>query len=169
MKSQFSNCYDYYFRTYSLREFGETVSWHWLKAMAIAESGLNPEAVSSTGAVGVMQLMPLTGEMSADRVGIRKYDPHIPHENIEIGINYARQCWAIFVSEVGMERIRFMTGAYNAGPGNIIKAQSVAIDMGLDQARWSSIVQALPKVTKHHARETITYVAKVERLYQKLK
>ena len=85
-----------------------------------------------------------------------------------MGITYDRQCWNIWKEESGIERIRFMLASYNAGPGNIIKAQKKAKARSLPTDRWQSIVQTLPDVTGDHAKETINYVARIERYYDEL-
>ncbi|MBU1565566.1 MAG: transglycosylase SLT domain-containing protein [Proteobacteria bacterium] len=167
MKPPYSNCYDHYFQKYSLEFFGARLQWSWTKAIAITESELNPAAVSKFGALGVMQLMPGTAaEMAAKHGG----DDTIlaPHINIRLGIAFARQCFDIWQEERGLERIRFMLGSYNAGPGNILKAQQLAAKHSLPTDRWQSIAATLPEVTGKKSAETINYVKKVERAFEQL-
>lgn len=163
----FSNCYDIYFKGNAATSFGSLVDWRWMKAMAIAESGLDPEAVSKAGAVGVMQLMPTTAEETAKKLDIACL-PKVPHCNIQMGIAYARQCWDIWKAEEGVERIRFMLGSYNAGPGNILKAQKLAEESKLPTDKWESIAHALPEITGSYAVETINYVYRVESYFKQL-
>lgn len=73
-------------------------------AVAQTESNGNQEAVSSAGAVGVMQLMP---ETAAD-LGVNPYDKQ---QNIEGGAKYLRQMMDTFGGDV-----RKAVSAYNAGP-----------------------------------------------------
>ncbi len=162
-----NNYYDYYFKDGCSRIFGTTLHWHWLKAMALAESALDPEAVSPVGAVGVMQLMPGTVRQMAQRFGIEPA-PLVPHINIELGIRYAHWCYDWWKEESGLERIRFMLGSYNAGPGHILEAQNKAEEDGLPTDMWHAIVAMLPRVTADHAEETITYVHRVERFAAQL-
>jgi len=54
--------------------------------------------------------------------------------------------------------------SYNAGAGNIIRAQSLC-GGALD---WTGIAPCLPQVTGHHAHETITYVERIDRWYRSL-
>jgi soluble lytic murein transglycosylase-like protein len=125
-----SNCYDHYFLTSAEEFFGSRLNWLWLKAQALAESGLDPEAVSPVGAISVMQVMPGTAAEMARKHGIEG-DPEAPHVNIRLGTAYDRRCFNVWAAEEDRERIRFMFGSYNAGPGNILTAQSIAGKRGL--------------------------------------
>lgn len=76
------------------------------KALAIAESSLNPNAVSGAGAQGIMQFMPET----AKGLGI---DPLDPAQAIPAGGRYLGDLMRQFG---GNERLAL--AGYNAGPGN---------------------------------------------------
>ena len=52
--------YDRLFRKYTKHYFGPHFDWRWFKAQGIAESGLRPNAHSSAGAKGIMQILPAT-------------------------------------------------------------------------------------------------------------
>jgi soluble lytic murein transglycosylase-like protein len=104
-----------------------------VKTVAKVESGLHPEAMSSKGAMGLMQLMP---ETAAD-LGV---DRTVPAENAMGGAKYLR---ALLLRYHGDARLAL--AAYNAGPG--------AVD------RYHGI----PPYP-----ETIAYVAKVLREYERL-
>ena len=79
-------------------------------AISKVESGFNPNAVSSAGAEGVMQLMPGT---AAD-VGVT--DRRNPAQNIDGGTKY----YAQLLQQFGGDRDK-ATAAYNAGPGRVAK------------------------------------------------
>jgi len=152
----YTNKYDQHFRIYAHIYFGNQVAWPWFKAMAIAESVLDPKAVSPVGAVGIMQLMPETSAEIAKKLLIADR-PKNPKTNILMGICHARAQWDIFKKEEGLERLCFMCGAYNAGAGNIIKAQKVASRPNI----WADIAAIMPQVTGDHAMETIDYVKRI--------
>jgi len=82
-------------------------------ALAQAESGLNPNAVSSTGAQGVMQLEPAT----AAQYGVT--DPFDPTQNIDAGAHYL----ADLIDKYGDATAA--VAAYNWGPGNVDNAMSL--------------------------------------------
>jgi hypothetical protein len=74
------------------------------------ESSFNPNAVSRTGASGLMQLMPGTARaMGAENT----LDPE---QNILAGTKYLRQ-----LMDKYDENIHYTLAAYNAGPGNVDK------------------------------------------------
>jgi membrane-bound lytic murein transglycosylase F len=167
MKPAYSNQFDHYFQAYAAEFFYQLLPWQWFKAQAIAESALDPAAVSHCGAIGIMQLMPGT---SADIAKKLKVDnsPQVAPVGIRMGIAYARQCWDMWKKEPPLQRTRFMFGSYNAGPGNILKAQHIAELNHLYPDQWLSIVACLPEITGKHATETINYVKRIEGIYAEL-
>lgn len=72
------------------------------------ESGFNPKAVSSKGALGLAQLMPGTARLL-------RVDPHDPYQNLDGGARYLKQQYRTFGSW------RLALAAYNAGPGAVQK------------------------------------------------
>lgn len=80
-----------------------------LKAVAVAESRMNPTAVSRAGAKGLMQIMPATGRS----LGVT--DLFDPHQSIKGGAAYlAKQVGRFGSYEKAL-------AAYNAGPGAVEK------------------------------------------------
>lgn len=81
-------------------------------AMAVAkvESNLQPDVVSSVGAVGVMQLMPET----AQGLGVRNIKD--PRENIDGGVRYLKELMTTFDGDIPKA-----VAAYNAGPQAVKK------------------------------------------------
>lgn len=154
--------FDSYFSKYSKRYFGPGFDWRYFKAQAVAESRLKAGAKSSVGAVGVMQIMPATfNEIKNRQPGIKGTRKQ-PRWNIAAGIYYNRTIWKLWQSKRSFQdRINFMFGSYNAGKGNILKAQRLAKVKGVNPNTWSSIEMTLPKVTRQHSRETIQYVKKI--------
>lgn len=162
--------YDRYFSKYSKRFFGPGFDWHLFKAQAIAESGLKASATSGVGAVGLMQIMPRTFAEIQGRNPAIKGNRLQPRWNIAAGIYYDRSLWKLWRAERPFQdRVNFMFGSYNAGKGNILKAQKVAEKQGLNPNLWESIVPALPKITGKRSHETITYVEKIENIKGVLK
>jgi soluble lytic murein transglycosylase-like protein len=78
-----------------------------ISAVIATESGYRPDAVSRTGAAGLMQLMPGT----ARALGVD--DPFDPSQNIMGGAEYLRQQLNRFGT------VEKALAAYNAGPGAV--------------------------------------------------
>ncbi len=89
----------------------------WLVLAVIAvESGFYNFAVSDKGAMGLMQVMPATGEELAGHKRIAWHGPTTlfdPTVNVRLGVAYLRQ----LSDRYG--RIRIALAAYNWGPGRI--------------------------------------------------
>lgn len=162
--------YDRYFSKYTKRNFGPAFNWRHFKAQAIAESRLKTDATSHVGAVGLMQIMPATYKEITRRHRYIKGASSHPKWNIAAGISYNRSIWNIFKAERPFQdRLDFTFGAYNAGKGNIIRAQKSAQRAGLNPNVWTSIERALPQITGKHSRETLNYVTKIKTIKQQLK
>ena len=85
-----------------------------VRAVARAESGLDPRATSPKGAKGVMQLMPDT----AKELGVE--DAFDPAQNIDAGAKLLRQ-----LLEKYQGRVAEALAAYNAGQGAVAKHNGV--------------------------------------------
>jgi len=157
--------YDKYFTKYTKRYFGPNFDWFYFKAQAIAESRLKAEAKSKVGARGIMQIMPKTFKEIAKKNPNIKGTREQPRWNIAAGIYYNRMLWRSWKANRPLQdHINFMFASYNAGRGNILKAQRIAKRKGLNLKRWHSIEQTLPKVTGKRSRETIAYVRKINEI-----
>lgn len=162
--------YDDYFRKYSKRFFGPAFDWHYFKAQAVAESNLNPDAKSWVGAQGIMQIMPRTFEEIRTKNTYIQGSPQEPRWNIAAGIWYNKQQFDFWQRGRPLdERLKFMYGSYNAGRGNLLKAQREAIEAGLNPRIWASMYQALPRVTGDHSKETLGYVEKIFTIKEDIK
>ncbi len=154
--------YDHSFRKYAHRYFARGIDWRWFKAQGIAESGLNPRAVSPAGAKGIMQIMPATwDELMPPDTRIWQFSATM---SIAAGIAYDRKLWSLFALANPTERRRVMFAAYNCGPGNLRRARSANRKEGWSD-NWNAISCHLSAITGYRAWETINYIRRIERLY----
>ena len=163
------NRFDKYFKAYTNRYFGSQFDWHYFKAQAIAESRLRPQARSTQGALGLMQILPSTFRE------IAKENEHIdgpitdPRCNIAAGIYYDKVLWeAWYAKRSFKDRLSFMFASYNAGKHTILRAQKVANQKGLNPYKWPSIAKTLPAINGHASRETLIYVNTIHEIKQRL-
>ena len=162
--------YDMYFSKYSKRYFGPDFDWLYFKAQAVAESSLYADAKSKAGAVGVMQIMPRTFKEISKKNPSIKGTRKQPRWNIAAGIYYNRTLWKAWSADRPFQdRINFMFASYNAGRGNILKAQRIAKKQGLNLKQWQSIEQMLSKITGKQSKETIGYIRKIKEIKGVLK
>ncbi len=83
------------------------------------ESRFQPEVGSFAGALGLMQIIPSTGQGIANQIGIPDFDSSMlldPETSIKMGTFYLRQQLNSF-----SENKFYTCGAYNGGPGAMSK------------------------------------------------
>ncbi|AFU97453.1 transglycosylase SLT domain-containing protein [Simiduia agarivorans] len=87
-----------------------------LFAIARQESAFAPDARSSAGAMGLMQLMPATARQTARKAGIRYNTPDLltPETNIALGSRYFKEMLSRFENNAA-----HAAAAYNAGPHRV--------------------------------------------------
>ena len=131
-----------------------------MAAQGYQESQLNQDAKSPVGAIGVMQVMPATGQDM--KVGdISKEDA-----NIHAGVKYMRFMINQYFDKEPMDQLNkglFAFAAYNCGPGRVRSLRKEAANRGLDPNVWFNNVElvAADKI----GRETVTYVANIYKYY----
>lgn len=81
-----------------------------VSALMAVESDFDPTAISSKGAQGLMQLMPLIAQY------YRVYNPFNPQQNIEGGIRYLSDLLQLFDNQLPLA-----IAAYNGGEGLVRK------------------------------------------------
>ncbi len=87
-----------------------------VKLVARAESGFNPQAISPKGAIGLMQLMPQTAASL-------NVDPRDAEQNAEAGARLLRELLLQYQDQP--DQLRRALAAYNAGPGAVAKYNGV--------------------------------------------
>lgn len=138
--------------------YNPSIPWYWAKAQLLAESGLNPVAVSPVGAMGLGQFMPNTWKDMEQQLKIRgsAYNPYL---NIQASAYYMSKLRAQFKKDrPEWDRHSLALASYNAGLGNVLKAQKA----GGGSLYYKPMIEALPSITgKKHSKETTDYVNRI--------
>lgn len=131
--------------------------WRLLKAQCYQESRLNPLAVSPVGAMGLCQHMPGTWqELEENHPELT--DVWVPEQAIMAGALYQGKMMRFWTAErPEMDRVMLALASYNAGAGNLLRAQRLADGAAL----YAPIARKLPEVTGRHAEETTGYVRNI--------
>lgn len=130
--------------------------WRMLKAQCYQESLLQPLAMSPVGAYGLCQFMPRTAADVGKRLGSTPDEFWLPEISIRAAGYYMGILMRSWKAERPfLDRIKLAQASYNAGIGNVLKAQNYC-----DKARlYDEIIPCLPRVTgRRNSRETIGYV-----------
>ena len=144
------------------RKYGDRYDLDYLLMMAqgFQESGLDQNAKSPVGAIGVMQIMPATGKDLG--VGdITKLEP-----NINGGVKYIRFMIDQFYKDEPMTSLNkglFAFASYNAGPARVAQLRREAAKRGLDPNRWFNNVELV--AADRIGSETVNYVSNIYKYY----
>ena len=101
-------------------------------AVIYQESKFDADAVSASGAVGLMQLLPSTGQGIAERTGGDSWTPedlHDPELNVRYGSWYLRH----LLDKYGDEELAL--AAYNAGQANVDRWREQGVGIQFDETR----------------------------------
>lgn len=123
IKDRYDSLWKYYGEFYG-------VDWKLLKAQAMAESQMDPDAVSRVGAKGLCQFMPATfaeyaSMVSPDPLPADQSSPHIPNaynpeDAIRAQARYMKKLIALFGNADKA------CAAYNCGPGMLSRVMARA-------------------------------------------
>jgi len=135
--------------------------WCLVKSQIRQESAFNPQAVSSCGAIGLMQIMPATGQY----LGVSRDKLFNPETNLKAGITYLKQQYDRFPEIPDkQERLKFALTSYNGGRGYINRAIALARKEDAPWQIWDGVKQYLTSANctvggKHpDHRQIIAYV-----------
>lgn len=129
-----------------------------IAAIIYTESKYDSSAVSGAGAMGLMQIMPETGEWIAGKLNRPFSDDMLldPYTNAELGAWYLR-----FLLDRYGGRVQNAVAAYHAGQGSV--------DAWLKDARYSSdgitLERAGSSSTQHYINKVLTAYENYEILY----
>lgn len=136
--------------------------WLMVAALAYQESRIDQSMRSSTGAIGVMQILPSTAA-----------DPNVSIPNIEelesnihAGVKYLRFLRKRYFEKEPMDEVNktlFTFAAYNAGPAKVTRLRKQAQQAGLDPNVWFRNVEVI--AARKIGRETVHYVSNIYKYY----
>jgi membrane-bound lytic murein transglycosylase F len=136
--------------------------WRLIVALIYQESQFRPWAKSFSGVRGLMQLTLPT----AQDVGVKnRLDPH---ESIMGGTKYLKKIYDGYDGTSEPDRTLIAVAAYNVGKGHVSDAQKIAIDMGLNPNKWSSLEKTLPllRQRKYYKKSKYGYCRGAEPVFQ---
>jgi membrane-bound lytic murein transglycosylase F len=164
------SAYDGLIRMYS-REYG--LDWRLMAAQAFQESGFDPSMQSWSGALGLFQVLPITGRS----LGFSRLDEAA--QGVHAGILAVRHLLRELDAGISQEqRMRLALAAYAVGIGHVRDAQRVAAELGLDPHKWSGNVEKamllLEEPTHYRrashgycrGRDAVRYVNEIQRRYE---
>lgn len=122
-----------------IKKYAKDLGWDWrlLAAQIFKESKFDENATSWAGAIGLMQLLPVT----ASEYGVN--DLTDPEENIFAGtrhILWLQDYWSEKVKD-SVERRKFILASYNVGHGHVMDAVRLTEKYGKNPNLWDENVE----------------------------
>ncbi len=118
--------------------------WRMLAAQVYKESKFDPDAKSWAGAIGLMQVLPVT----AAEHNIKNLRD--PAENLRaavLHIKWLQERWDHIIDDEA-ERLKFVLASYNVGHGHVFDARRLAKKYEADPDSWDSVKEYLLKKSK---------------------
>lgn len=110
------------------------LDWILVASLIFEESRFNPDANSSAGAVGLMQLLPRFA-------GVDSAALHDPEINIQAGVERLADIHRSYYYLDEADRWYFTLATYHAGAGHMNDARRLAMDAELDPNKWHGNVE----------------------------
>lgn len=122
-----------------LKKGAEQIGWDWrlIASVAYQESNFDPKVKSWAGAIGLMQVMPETGNY------FKVTNLWDPEQNIKVGIKFLKfldKRWEATVPDP-VERMKFVLASYNVGLSHVKDAQKLTQKYGKDPTVWDGNVE----------------------------
>ena len=150
-----------------VRQYADQYGFDWrlIIAQMYQESLFNPDAESSAGALGLMQLLPQT----AASVGVD--NPRDAEASIRGGVAYLQLMRQRFETDIApSDRIWFALAAYNIGWHRVALARKQAAADGRDPLRWFGQVEStmarMASEGQCRCGQTVHYVRAIRSLYK---
>jgi soluble lytic murein transglycosylase-like protein len=143
-----------------------------LAIVALVESGGDPKAISSAGAVGLMQIMPKTAARIANERGIDDYSPEKLWEPA-YSVDFAAWLLSRHIDEFGggaagrEDGIALVAAAYNAGARRVRAYLDAGEPLPEESAHYKDLVAAMWK--ERGAPGSATYDALRRRMSERMK
>ncbi|HLV09691.1 MAG TPA: lytic transglycosylase domain-containing protein [Halanaerobiales bacterium] len=128
-----------------------------VSAMIYVESKFKPDAVSSKGAMGLMQIMPDTGNWIAEQLDYSNFDLELlfdPEINILFGTWYLQMLRREFDNNSAV-----VLAAYNAGRGNVKKWL---------EEEWDGREQSIENIPYNETKEYVKKIISAYRYYNRI-
>ena len=110
--------------------------WRLILAIIFQESRFDPQAISRSGARGLMQVR----DVASKQIGIAEL--HDPRSGIHAGVKYLDWVRDQFEPELDIrDRTWFSLASYNGGIRHVREARQRAAESGLDPRRWFGHVE----------------------------
>lgn len=139
-------------------QMNENLIW----AIMSQESAFQPQITSQANAIGLMQIIPSTGEEIAKDLGLLQFhseDLQIPTINIRFGSWYIKKLLDQFEG-----KLAYTFAAYNAGPEAVKRWESWSKNLEDDE-----FIELIPyEETNHYVKKVLSHYWVYEKLNQKL-
>lgn len=134
------------------------IDWRLLSAIAYTESHFNADAVSSRGAVGLMQIMPKIGE----HFGLTAEELQDPHNNVRVAAMLLDEIDSMVQLPAGIPRedsLGIVLACYNGGLGHVSDARRLARANGEDMNSWDVVSRylALKSDPEYYEQDVVSY------------